>query len=181
MRIIRFYDLHTQLWKNGGGSTREIAAFRSNQDTIWRISMADVETEGPFSVFSGLTRILTVVKGKGICLKHAGGTIDALFGVPVLFDGALPIRSKLMDGPISDLNLMFDAKMCRGEVTMLQTPTKLASHNVTAVFGLTGNCLVNSTCDLQFGDTALLENESAEIRLSTDGSALIVSLNLIHQ
>ena len=53
-RVIRNQDLTRIPWKNGGGTTAEVAAFPegSNFETFgWRISMADVTSDGPFSSF----------------------------------------------------------------------------------------------------------------------------------
>ncbi len=41
-------------WKNGGGETAEIAVFPPSADLSefgWRISMATVSSDGPFSAF----------------------------------------------------------------------------------------------------------------------------------
>ena len=140
--------------------------------------MADVETNGPFSIFPGLTRILTVVQGSGLRLNYPGGSFDALFGVPVRFDGALPIQSELIGGRVVDLNVMFDEKLCHAGVTLAQAPTTPRANGVTAIIGISGICTVNRIHDLEFGDTALIENESADIVFSTKGVALAVSLNL---
>ena len=55
-------------WKNGGGVTREVAKSPS-QAPFWRVSIANVDQEGPFSSFEGLDRILTVIEGKGMVLR----------------------------------------------------------------------------------------------------------------
>ena len=70
-------DLVEVPWKNGGGTTREIAAGKMDEKTAWRLSRADVDQDGAFLEFAGLTRILTVVSGGGMVLKHAGGMLDA--------------------------------------------------------------------------------------------------------
>ena len=68
-RVIRNEDLVRVPWKNGGGTTAEVAAFPegSGFETFgWRISMADVASDGPFSLFPGIDRTLIVVEGDGI-------------------------------------------------------------------------------------------------------------------
>ncbi|MFD0462192.1 HutD family protein [Microvirga aerilata] len=84
-RVIRNADLVRVAWKNGGGTTAEVAAFPegSGFDTFgWRISMADVESDGPFSVFPDIDRTLIVVEGNGIELD--------VEGVPFRLDRASP-------------------------------------------------------------------------------------------
>ena len=71
MRIIRAGDCKTTPWKNGGGSTTEIAigpAGASLEAFDWRVSMARVASDGPFSDFAGVDRTLAVVKGNGLVL-----------------------------------------------------------------------------------------------------------------
>jgi len=38
-------------WKNGGGTTRELLAWPDPQDWTLRLSVAQVEADGPFSRF----------------------------------------------------------------------------------------------------------------------------------
>ena len=181
MRFIRFAELETRPWKNGGGVTREIAALRENNDVLWRLSIADVAVDGPFSVFKGLTRILMVIEGTGLRLVSAESIVHARNGMPVTFDGGLPIQSELMDGPIRDLNVMFDPLRFEAHVALVNAPIKTNANQTTAIIGLTGNTAVYSTQFLRFGDTALVENKALEIEFPESASALIVTLNLRQQ
>ena len=108
MRIIRFSELQQTPWKNGGGITREIAVARAGDCLIWRLSIADVGVDGPFSKFNGLQRILTVIAGRGMELISPHETLQADYAVPVRFDGGWDTQSKLKDGPLRDLNLIYD-------------------------------------------------------------------------
>ena len=58
MEIIRFADLRSEPWRNGGGVTRELASHpqaASAQDGAWdwRVSIADVTKAGDFSAVPG--------------------------------------------------------------------------------------------------------------------------------
>lgn len=120
MRIIPFDALVPVPWANGGGITREVAAERDGDGAIlWRVSLAEVEAEGPFSALPGLHRILTVVKGEGMELVTPDGVLEAPFMRPVRFAGALPVHGRLPNGPIRDLNLMLRERRFRGEVARL--------------------------------------------------------------
>lgn len=183
LRIIRFSELETLPWKNGGGITREIAALRLDENIMWRLSMADVESNGPFSNFAGLTRILTVIKGNGIKLISADQAIHALFGVPVEFDGALNIQSQLINGPVRDLNVMFDPKICAAKVLFAKTSMIVESvimdePQTIAIIGLRGTARVNSEHNLQFGDTALSHNGRIDLLLENQALALVVKLEM---
>ena len=75
MRLLRASDHRRMPWKNGGGMTVEIAVSPEGagiEDFDWRVSMAFVEQDGPFSIFPGIDRTLAVLSGDGIVLHIAG-------------------------------------------------------------------------------------------------------------
>lgn len=119
MRVIPFAALAPVPWANGGGVTREIAAGRDEGGILWRVSLAEVGAEGPFSSLPGLQRILTVVGGAGMELVTQEGRVEALPLRPVRFSGALPVTGRLPRGPVRNLNLMLREGRCRGEVAGL--------------------------------------------------------------
>ena len=97
-------------WKNGGGTTAEIVASPAGagfDDFDWRISTARVAASGPFSLFPGVDRVLTVLEGDGIALE-IGGVRHALDAdsSPFAFPGDVPCVGHLGAGPILDLNVM---------------------------------------------------------------------------
>ena len=97
-------------WKNGGGETIEIAVFPegSTLDTFeWRISMATVSSDGPFSEFANIDRTLSVLSGDGISLTIGRMTYTLTQETPPLaFAGDAPTFGTLVSGPITDLNVM---------------------------------------------------------------------------
>lgn len=117
MQILRHSDLLDVPWKNGGGVTRNIAKGLLEDQVAWTVSRADVSQDGPFSDFSGMMRVLTVVSGGTMTLTSPDLTLEAKMWEPVRFDGASQITSRLKDGPLTDLNLMFRPTLCEGEVT----------------------------------------------------------------
>ncbi len=75
MRILRASSHRTMPWKNGGGSTTEIAVAPDGAgiDAFdWRISMAVVAADGPFSEFPGVDRTLSILDGAGLVLRGIG-------------------------------------------------------------------------------------------------------------
>jgi len=103
-------DQYTKmLWKNGAGYTLEIARSLGGLDFDWRISMADVTTSGPFSIFPNKQRIITVLDGKGIELHVDDLPARSLkLGDIFAFHGESQVHSELVDGAIRDLNLIYD-------------------------------------------------------------------------
>lgn len=122
MRHLKSEDYVWSRWKNGGGETAEIAVFPPKaglDDFIWRISMARVVSDGPFSIFLDVDRTLTIVRGDGLRLELGGKTHTLAVARPFSFSGDDPAEANLMAGPIVDFNMM--------------TRRSAASHSVTLV------------------------------------------------
>lgn len=123
MRVLRADDRPPQPWKNGGGVTREVAAWPEGagfDDFLWRVSLAEVDTDGPFSVFPGVDRILAVLNGR--LLLRVSGRSDlavAVAGPPAEFPGDAPTFGALLDGPVHDLNLMARRGVVRARLERL--------------------------------------------------------------
>jgi uncharacterized protein len=101
------YNAPEQRWKNGGGHTRELLAAPPGDSWRWRISVAEVHADGPFSPYPGVERWIALVEGAGIELDFGGHTQRRLEGhTPLRFDGARAPSCRLIAGPTSDLNLM---------------------------------------------------------------------------
>lgn len=103
-------DQYTKmLWKNGAGYTLEIARSQGEIEFDWRISMANVTTSGPFSLFPNKQRIITVLDGQGIVLHVDDLPARSLkLGDIFAFHGESQVHSELVDGAIRDLNLIYD-------------------------------------------------------------------------
>lgn len=108
-QIIRLDDIAPQAWRNGGGQTRELLRWPADPNTPWqmRISVADIESDGPFSAFTNVGRWFAVMEGVGVTLCFANEEKRLLkSGAPLYFDGGVPPDCKLIDGRTRDLNLM---------------------------------------------------------------------------
>lgn len=111
MRILRASDYKRMPWKNGGGETVEIAVSPEGAglaDFDWRVSMATVATDGPFSVFPGIDRTLSILEGAGMTLFIEGREPVLLTqsSDPLPFAADAPTSATLVDGAITDLNVM---------------------------------------------------------------------------
>lgn len=97
-------------WKNGAGVTREVAAFPpgSGIETFdWRVSIADVTEDGPFSLFPGVDRTIIILSGDGVALEVAGRSCRLRPGEdPYSFPADQPTGCALLGGPVVDLNVM---------------------------------------------------------------------------
>lgn len=145
MIIIPPQQFTTMPWKNGGGVTHEIAKREKFGRLIWRFSVADVTSDGPFSRYEGLARILTVIEGGGLMLAAPDGWIEALAFDPVSFSGDTPITSTRLNGNVQDFNVIFDPQAVSAEVSMERGILQLEAqpeHLIQAVL-LTGEARVN--------------------------------------
>lgn len=111
MKLLRASDHKRMPWKNGGGETVEIAVSPDGvglADFDWRVSMATVATDGPFSVFPGIDRTLSIIEGEGMTLFIEGREPERLTqeSDPLSFAADAPTSATLLDGTITDLNIM---------------------------------------------------------------------------
>jgi environmental stress-induced protein Ves len=111
MRAWTLTDCPVMPWKNGGGSTTELAIFPAGAtlaDFDWRISSASVAADGPFSVFEGLDRSLALLQGGPMDLMLDGAKRHSLppDGTVFCFAGERAVSATLPAGPVVDLNVM---------------------------------------------------------------------------
>lgn len=137
--LIRLSEAPASRWRNGGGVTRELAAGPARADWTWRISVADVAADGPFSYFPGVQRWFAVVRGNGVRLAVDGAAREVVAdSAPFEFDGAVNVDSWLLAGPTQDLNLMVHRDRATGLMTRLAGPGRVESVGaaVVAVYAL---------------------------------------------
>lgn len=110
-------------WRNGGGSTREVALEPSDgsleRGFDWRVSCAGVAADGPFSPFPGFDRSLWLVRGAGVRLELPGRTVELMAPWQRIdFAGELPVVARLLAGPVDDLNVMVRRGVVRAAATV---------------------------------------------------------------
>ncbi|MDV4153908.1 HutD/Ves family protein [Rhizobium brockwellii] len=181
MRVLRAGDHKRMPWKNGKGQTVEIAVCppdASINDFDWRISMATVAEDGPFSIFPGIDRTLAILDGKGMVLDVAGSTpvLLTMASDPLAFPADIPVAARLEDGEITDLNVMtrrdgLTHTLIRidvdGSKTVPLPPSTclFLCHRGTLSFWRDGE-----TGALAAGDALLIEDAAATV-LEIDGEA----------
>lgn len=96
-------------WNNGGGSTREIFRFpEGDADWQWRLSIADIAADGPFSSFPGCERSLTLLAGAGMSLQFADRRCDLHSPYAACrFAGEETPECVLFNGPTVDFNAIW--------------------------------------------------------------------------
>jgi environmental stress-induced protein Ves len=113
-------------WKNGQGTTLELACEPTGAGTGdfgWRVSIAAVAADAPFSAFDGVDRSITLLAGEGMrLLAPEGGLIHDLDKPlqPFSFSGELPLRAVLRGGRCEDFNVMTRRGEWRSDVQVLR-------------------------------------------------------------
>ncbi|MBU0724557.1 MAG: HutD family protein [Alphaproteobacteria bacterium] len=165
MQIFRSADHRHMPWKNGRGTTTEIAAFPPGaglDEFEWRLSLARMDSDAPFSAFPGIVRTLAIFDGEGLRLEIAGGEPVILrpSSAPCRFAADQAAIGHLLDGPVSNLNIM-----TRGDLSHGMRRVRLCGD---LELGVTGTILV--LC--QAGNMQV-RADGAEARLAPLDCALI--------
>ena len=118
LRVLRPADYKRMPWKNGGGMTTELAVHPSADAYDWRISIADIESNGPFSTFEGYDRYIALLEGLGMELRFDEGEPIRLerrlqF---VKFAGEQRTEGVLISGKVRDFNVIYKRDAVRVEV-----------------------------------------------------------------
>jgi len=107
LHVVLAADAAAQPWKNGGGVTRELLRLPADGDWDLRISLADIDADGPFSPFEGVERWFAVIEGAGVLLRWPGREHRMTPAAwPLRFDGADAPDCRLLGSSTRDLNLM---------------------------------------------------------------------------
>lgn len=179
MRLIAASENRRVRWKNDGGWTTEIArspADDGNNDFRWRISIAEIERDGPFSAFPGVERDLLLLDGNGIELD-----IDDAEPVRLArrferahFPGEASIHCRLLAGPTRDFNVMARRDTVRAEVAARPLVGPMMVFAETGVewliHVLTGSA--NARCAAQ--DLALTASASLHIDYRSENRERVV-------
>lgn len=95
-------------WRNGAGSTSEIARGGGSADDFdWRVSVACLDGAAAFSRFPGVDRVLLPIEAAGVVLEVAGRRTAVAPGGRCAFAGESEVVVvRLPDGPTRCLNVM---------------------------------------------------------------------------
>lgn len=169
-KIIRRAAFTAVPWKNGGGITHEAIRVPPTGDAfLWRVSLAQIDSSGPFSDFTGYERKMVLLRGHGVALKFSGGERRTLrsIGDCVEFDGATATGCELLDGPCVDLNLMVSKSLrAATRIERLGEPRQVAAgpRETTLIFAIQGAFSLDSgrqSTRLEPWDLAILQEGSA--------------------
>ncbi|MDH1339020.1 HutD/Ves family protein [Ectopseudomonas oleovorans] len=180
-RLLKFADYKRMPWKNGGGSTLEIAS--DTDETLsgfgWRLSIADVATSGAFSAFIDYQRVITVLEGEGMNLEVDGRRSRDLTRLDAFaFSGGSTTYCELLNGPIRDFNLIYAPAKYAARLQWLEGPdevTLFSSADIVLLFSAAGVTTLSSSQEsgsaLDRYDCGYLETGGAltTLRLKSEG------------
>jgi len=180
-------DYSRMPWKNGGGVTEQIAISPTGASVAsgfaWRVSRAQVASDGPFSLFPGCDRILVVCAGGGLELHKTGPREDETVALPPLepfrFAGEAPIVSRLTGGEVADFNVIFDrgfiAADCR--VHRLTGSSTYPAANDTLLLHCLRGSATREGLTLAAGDTLVASAEAVHLE-AVDAPCVILEVRL---
>lgn len=178
-------------WANGRGVTTELHVHKCAQSgrMLWRISIAGVDSDGPFSHFQGCDRILALLSGRGINLRLADGTERQLLQALdfAAFPGDVPTYARLVDGPIKDFNIIVDRASFAATLTVISPTTNgvLIDADQLAIFAAGGDLdLVTpgaSRHSVPHGDLLLVETPTLGVWTTSAATAIVVQIHPILQ
>ncbi|MYM33871.1 HutD family protein [Duganella sp. FT94W] len=122
-QLIQYASLRAAPWKNGGGSTTEIAvspAGATFDDFDWRVSLATIAQDGPFSIFPGIDRSLALVDGDGVLLDFGDERFVLSPSEPLIeFSGEDAVHATVTGLHTTDFNVMTRRGQCRHRLELL--------------------------------------------------------------
>ncbi|HXZ60579.1 MAG TPA: HutD family protein [Steroidobacteraceae bacterium] len=108
--VLRAAERRPIPWKNGGGLTREVAAYPPGSDLSgfdWRVSIADIRAAGPFSLFPGVDRRMAVISGRlSLAIDGRAALILTPESDAIAFPGDVPAFAEPLGEAVTDLNVM---------------------------------------------------------------------------
>lgn len=129
-------DYSQQPWKNGRGVTVEMWRLEQGGQLLARLSRASVVEDGPFSVFPGVERNLTVLSGPGFRLTGGGHDFRCKPLVPVAFPGDIALTACDTHGQQSDdFNVMTARRLPKPSVLLAQNDS-LPEGGLLALYAL---------------------------------------------
>jgi environmental stress-induced protein Ves len=143
-------DLPAMPWKNGGGVTREIVCHPPGADMDsfdWRVSIAHIASDGPFSAFPGIDRVITLLSGGGVHLLGDDGQVDHRLDTPLApfaFAGEAAIHARLLAGECHDFNVMTRRAVCSTSLQVVRSACEWPAESQGLMMAVQGHWLLES-------------------------------------
>jgi environmental stress-induced protein Ves len=187
MRFLRADDYSRMPWRNGGGTTTQLVVEPRDEEKpgtaarrfLYRVSIADVESDGPFSRFEGYDRYIMMLSGRGMtldCGVHGRIHLARPFE-PHAFSGDWDVRANLQAGAVRDFNLIVDRARATASLSArhIDAPTAMALEaGTTCIAYVIAGTLENAAA----GDTIVAD---APFELTPLGTAHVAVATVVAQ
>jgi environmental stress-induced protein Ves len=166
LHLIDRSELRPAAWKNGAGTTTELAIGPVHDGRpLWRFSIATLTDDASrFSTFPGMDRVFTIVGVHGVRLDFAAESLDARPWVPIAFSGAEgPICTP--GGDTAAFNVMVDRTRATANVVLhdlTERSMTIDSSTATLVYVRSGRATAGSV-DTVTGQCLLVRNKAVTL------------------
>ena len=186
--ILRARDYARMRWKNGAGWTSEILRVPDQESWDWRLSIAEIEADAPFSAFPGIDRELVLLSGNGVRLRFEDGAVHTLLPPhdKLRFAGERALVGELVDGLTRDFNLMWRRDTMAASLwhrplvgTMVVFVEPADTWVLHLLAGQAHFADGSGLGQLGAGDTAVLRSTGGRQRFALDGAgeALLIRMS----
>lgn len=186
-QLIQYASLRPAPWKNGGGSTTEIAIAPPGagfDQFDWRVSLATISQSGPFSSFLGIDRSLALVDGDGVLLDFGDERFVLSPSEPLIeFPGEAAVHATITAGVTTDFNVMTRRGRCRHrlERRVVDGVEELARRTTTTLLFLAeGESLTLSSSSERIAlvrfDAVVLENDAVWTMETSRATVFVVDI-----
>ncbi|HDR8925065.1 TPA: HutD family protein [Burkholderia vietnamiensis] len=160
-----------EAWRNGGGTTRTLAS----EGARWRVSLASIERDGPYSRFPGIARASLVLGGHGVTLTGRESVVHLRPLIAEAYDGDVDWDAALVGGPSVALNVMTAKGRYRTSVRLVHEPVLVRPGCIAIAVALgLGFTFAEGTepqgADVMPGQVLVSEHHATPLRLAPWGA-----------
>lgn len=164
-------------WKNGRGSTVEIAREPAEGDFDWRVSTARVDEDGEFSLFPGYDRVIIALDGGGLVLRHREPGTEVLLGSlePWVFSDDWSTTCALRTGPVRDFNVITRRGGVSAQVDVLRLRGSVRVDAPLSLLFCADGRFTSAGIEVGIEETLIAD---APLVLETADSAIVIRVGL---
>lgn len=185
--VINPAQWQTQRWQNGGGITHQLCRQDNEAGLLWRVSIAEVASDGPFSRFEQLDRVILLLSGAGFCLHGVGDNPQQLLQPlqPFSFAGEAEVFCTLNQGAVRDFNLMTRRNALQAELKVLHVQSEFQAFSLSSITlcyvasGQVQICVNTQVFKLAAEQTLQLQDENGTIEITSDDMAQVIFIRLM--
>lgn len=169
--IRRFANTRSTRWANDNGETRELRAWPLDGAEKWRLSIATISSDQPFSHFVGIDRALMALSPAGVNLRIEGNAVALKQYEVVSFAGEDRVVPVGVLSASRDLNFFVPRAKAMPRLSLV-TVTQATTIQATALIALEGDLWFHDA-ELKFGDSVFRADSRAPSAFAIRGSGLV--------